>query len=199
MQMNFCPECGKPLAQHKIERLLRYVCSKEVGGCGFVDYGHFTLGVGGLVIDIDRKTGERRVLLIERNQEPNRGGWTIPGGFVDLDETVEVAVVREVEEETGLHCRVIGMVGFRNRADPEMNTAYAVFLLEAVGGALVSAPTEEIAQCGFYTLAQLAEIPRLAPLSRTVAVAALTMPFHLLLSTTVPGLAGRPPFTLFIG
>lgn len=199
MEMKFCPECGKALGRHRIERHLRRVCSQEAGGCGFIDYGRFTLGVGGLVIDIDAKTGERRVLLIERNQEPNRGGWTLPGGFVDHDETAEAAVVREVAEETGLQCRVIGMAGFRNRAEPEVNTSYAVFLLEAVGGERFSKPTEEIAQCGFYTLAELREIARLAPLSRAAAVAALTTPLHLLLSTRVPGLGGRPPFTLFIG
>ncbi|SRR5579884_1481720 len=199
MQMKFCPECGRPLTQQKIERLLRPVCSKETGGCGLIDYGHFTLGVGGVVIDVDRKTAERRVLLIQRNQEPNRGGWTLPGGFVDFDETVEFAVVREVAEETGLQCQVIGMIGFRNRADPDVNTSYAVFLLDAIGGELIAKPTEEISQCGFYTLAQMEQIPRLAPLSRTVAVAALTTPLHSLRATIVPGLGDRPPFKLFKG
>lgn len=197
--MKFCPECGRPLGQHQVERHLRRVCLSDAGGCGFIDYGRFTLGVGGLVVETDRQSGERRVLLIERNQEPNRGGWTIPGGFVDHDETVEIAVVREVAEETGVQCRVIGMVGFRNRADPDVNTSYAVFLLEPIGGELASKPTEEIAQCGFYTFAQMREIKRLAPLSRTVAIAALTTPLHLLLSTMVPGLGDRPPFTLFKG
>ena len=199
MQMKFCPECGRPLAGRRVERHVRPVCSQEAGGCGFIDYGRFSLGVGGLVIDIDRKTGERRVLLIQRNQEPNRGGWTLPGGFVDFDESVDAAVVREVAEETGLQCRVIGLVGFRNRADPDVNTSYAVFLLEAVGGELASKPNEEIAQCGFYTLSQIQEMPRLAPLSRTAAVAALTAELHVLRPITVPGLGDRPPFTFFVG
>jgi ADP-ribose pyrophosphatase YjhB (NUDIX family) len=199
MQMKFCPECGRPLIGHQVERHLRQVCLPEAGGCGFIDYGRFTLGVGGLVIDADQQTGARRVLLIQRNQEPNKGGWTLPGGFVDFDETVEVAVVREVAEETGLECRVIGMVGFRNRADSEMNTSYAVLLLEIIAGELNSKPTEEIAQCGFYTLSQIQEMPRLAPLSHAVAVAALTTPLHVLFPKTVPGLGGRPPFTLFGG
>lgn len=197
--MKFCPECGRPLGQHQIERHLRRVCLSDAGGCGFVDYGRFTLGVGGLVVETDRQSGERRVLLIERNQEPNRGGWTIPGGFVDFDESVDAAVEREVLEETGLRCRAVGLIGFRNRADPEVNTSYAVFFLERIGGALFSKPTDEIAQCGFYTLAQIREMPRLAPLSRTVAIAALTSEPHFLRPVTVPGLGDRPPFTLFLG
>ena len=199
MQMKFCPECGRPLTERQVERHLRAVCLPDAGGCGFIDYGRFTLGVGGLVIDVDRKTGDRRVLLIERNQEPNKGGWTLPGGFVDFDESIDAAAVREVAEETGLQCRVIGMVGFRNRTDPDVNTSYAVFLLEAIGGELFAQPTEEIAQCGFYTLSQIQEMPRVAPLSRTVAIAGLTTGLGLLRPVTVPGLGDRPPFILCKG
>ncbi len=48
---------------------------------------------------------EGRVLLIRRGNEPLRGRWLIPGGTVELGETLEEAVVREVEEETGLVVR----------------------------------------------------------------------------------------------
>lgn len=43
-----------------------------------------------------------KVLLIRRGKEPLRGRWVVPGGTVELGETLEAAVVREVEEETGL-------------------------------------------------------------------------------------------------
>lgn len=43
-----------------------------------------------------------QILLIERKNEPFEGQWVFPGGFVDMEETVEQAVVRELEEETGL-------------------------------------------------------------------------------------------------
>ena len=42
------------------------------------------------------------VLLIQRKNYPFKGMWALPGGFVDMDETVEEAVVRELEEETSL-------------------------------------------------------------------------------------------------
>jgi mutator protein MutT len=45
---------------------------------------------------------EGRVLLIKRGKEPLRGRWVVPGGTVELGETLEAAVVREVEEETGI-------------------------------------------------------------------------------------------------
>jgi 8-oxo-dGTP diphosphatase len=57
------------------------------------------VGVGGVVLV------EGRVVLIRRGKEPLRGRWVIPGGTVELGESLHEAVVREVEEETGLVVR----------------------------------------------------------------------------------------------
>jgi len=54
------------------------------------------VGVGGVVVR------DGRVLLIRRGKEPLYGRWVVPGGTVELGETLEQAVVREMEEETGL-------------------------------------------------------------------------------------------------
>jgi 8-oxo-dGTP diphosphatase len=54
------------------------------------------VGVGAVVIH------EGRVLLIKRGKEPLRGRWVVPGGTVELGETLEAALAREVLEETGL-------------------------------------------------------------------------------------------------
>jgi ADP-ribose pyrophosphatase YjhB (NUDIX family) len=57
------------------------------------------VGVGAVVLDGDR------VLLIKRGKEPLRGRWLIPGGTVELGESLTDAIVREVREETGLVVR----------------------------------------------------------------------------------------------
>jgi 8-oxo-dGTP diphosphatase len=57
------------------------------------------VGVGAVVVH------EGRVLLIRRGKEPLRGRWLVPGGTVEWGETLEEAVVRELEEETGLVVR----------------------------------------------------------------------------------------------
>ena len=106
--------------------------------------------------------------------------------------------MREVAEETGLECELQGLVGYRNRADPHENTSYVVFLLKAVGGQLITEPNAEIAAAGFFTLAQMEQMTRLAPLSFELARAALDNRLQLFQPTQVRGLSGRPPFTLFI-
>jgi len=57
------------------------------------------VGVGGVVLI------EGRVVLIRRGKEPLRGRWVIPGGTVELGETLQEALVREMQEETGIVVR----------------------------------------------------------------------------------------------
>ena len=77
------------------------------------------------------------VAVIRRNP-PFQGMPAIPGGFVELGETTEAAVVREVQEETGLVTRVVRMVGVYSdpSRDPRGHTITVAYALEATGGAL---------------------------------------------------------------
>jgi 8-oxo-dGTP diphosphatase len=70
-----------------------------------------------------------RVLLVRRARPPFRGHWAFPGGFVELTETVEKAVVRELEEETGLRARPVAIVGVYSGPDrdPRKPTATVAF------------------------------------------------------------------------
>jgi len=49
-----------------------------------------------------RAAGRTQVLLINRGHEPYKGKWAVPGGFIEIDEELEDAVARELQEETGL-------------------------------------------------------------------------------------------------
>ena len=61
---------------------------------------HPMVGVGAIIVQ------DGKILIVRRGSEPGKGKWSVPGGLVELGETVEQAVVREVREECGLDVEV---------------------------------------------------------------------------------------------
>jgi demethylmenaquinone methyltransferase/2-methoxy-6-polyprenyl-1,4-benzoquinol methylase len=108
------------------------------------------------------------VLLIQRNQEPNRGSWTIPSGYVEKDEPPDAAVVREVYEETGLRVRVTGLVAICHTPKPWHHTIWYIFGVELAGplsDLCAEGEGEEIQRAGFFTLEEFATFKKVGPLS----------------------------------
>lgn len=58
-----------------------------------------------------------KVLLVERGNEPFKGCWAIPGGFMNMDETAEQCAIRELKEETGLEVEVVRQIGTYSKVD----------------------------------------------------------------------------------
>jgi len=107
------------------------------------------LTVDGVVI----ANGE--VLLIRRRNPPFAGQYALPGGFVDVGERVETAVVREVREETGLEAaieRLLGVYSDPSR-DPRGHTVSVTYLLRRTGGSLAGADDADDAR--FFPLTAL--------------------------------------------
>jgi ADP-ribose pyrophosphatase YjhB (NUDIX family) len=82
-----------------------------------------------------------RVLLVERGQEPLKGYWSLPGGVLEVGETLERAVVREAKEETALDIVPLSVVGIferlmqDERGRPEYHFVLIDFLCRARAGA----------------------------------------------------------------
>lgn len=97
-----------------------------------------------------------QVLLIRRGNEPFKGEWAFPGGFLNMDETVQECARRELEEETGLVVLDIHLVGVYSRPgrDPRGHTVTPAFLsimdypLDVCGG-------DDAAQAQWFPLNQL--------------------------------------------
>lgn len=85
-----------------------------------------------IIIEIVSR-GKRGVVLVERRYPPK--GWALPGGFVDVGETVERAAAREAREETGLTVRSLRQFGCYSdpRRDPRGHTVSVVFTGRARG------------------------------------------------------------------
>ena len=84
------------------------------------------------------KEAEPKVLLIQRGDEPYKGCWAFPGGFMEIDETTEQCAIRELEEETGLKVDEVHQIGAFSKGDrdPRGRTITVAYL------AFVEAPVE---------------------------------------------------------
>ena len=63
------------------------------------------------------KEADPAVLLIERGDNPFKGSWAFPGGFMNMDETTEQCAIRELEEETGLRVSTVQQIGAYSKID----------------------------------------------------------------------------------
>jgi 8-oxo-dGTP diphosphatase len=73
---------------------------------------HPVVGVGGVVIR------DSRALLIRRGSEPLKGEWSIPGGTLEVGETIAEGIVRELREETGLEVKLLELIEVFERIFP---------------------------------------------------------------------------------
>ncbi len=101
---------------------------------------------------------DNKILLIERKNPPFKGMFAVPGGFVEYGEPVEKAVVREIEEETGLKTEIKELVGVYSdpERDPRGHTISSVYHLKPVGGELKGGSDAEKAK--YFDINDLPEL-----------------------------------------
>ena len=90
-KFKFCPVCGSAnWAEHNFK-------SKACGDCGFVYYANPSTATAAFILN-----SRNEMLVARRGKEPAQGPLDLVGGFVDMDETIEEGMRREILEETGL-------------------------------------------------------------------------------------------------
>jgi len=129
--LNFCSRCGAELLFGMVpgEDRQRSACPS----CGHISYVNPRLVVTVLPI-----TDDGRIVLLRRGIEPGLGAWAQPGGFLEVDETVAEAAVRETVEETGLVIAPGEIVGLYTRL--EAAVVVLVFEARVVGGTIGTTP-----------------------------------------------------------
>jgi ADP-ribose pyrophosphatase YjhB (NUDIX family) len=116
-----------------------------------------------------------RVLIVRRAQPPAQGLYTLPGGAVELGETLEEAVIREVNEETGLAIEPIALAGYRQMiardAGGRIERHFVIlpFAARWISGEIVL--NEELAEAAWRLPAELSELRTTEGLAAIVAAA----------------------------
>ena len=121
----FCPRCATPLNFEERFGMIRPICPQ----CGWIHFVDPKVAAGVLVV----KDGQ--VLLVRRVNEPFRGLWTLPAGFVNGGEDPAEAAARECLEETGLSVRVTRVYDIvAGREHPRGADFVIVYQAEFIGG-----------------------------------------------------------------
>jgi ADP-ribose pyrophosphatase YjhB (NUDIX family) len=96
----FCPLCRETLVFKEVGSRQRPLCRR----CGFVHFQNPSPAISILIIDDDS------VVLGKRAENPGKGGWAIPSGYIEFDQDFLSAGVMEAKEETGLKVEIVSIV-----------------------------------------------------------------------------------------
>jgi ADP-ribose pyrophosphatase YjhB (NUDIX family) len=157
----FCPRCATALSPRLDGGRERPACPDL--SCGYIDYGAFSLGCSGVVLR--EESGITKALLIQRGQEPFAGMWQLPGGYAEHDESLTLAVEREVLEEAGITATVCDAIGFRHMSGGAVNNVYMIFRLDYESGE-PRFDGEETADARFCSLEEMAQMQGVQNITR---------------------------------
>ncbi len=143
--MAFCPHCAQALIRRWEGGRERLACPR----CGFVLYRNPIP----VALAFSRDNG--RVLLVRRAKHPLQGFWAPPAGYVEIDESVEDAAVRETREETGLAVELEGLRGVYSA--PGLGILVVAYDARVVGGEPI--PGDDVKDVGFFLPDELPQQP----------------------------------------
>jgi len=143
-EVNYCPRCGTAVVHEMRFGRNRAVCPQ----CDWVYFADPKVAVAALIVQ------QRKILLVQRVNEPYRGFWTLPAGFVDAGEDPARAVVRECLEETGLEMRVMALLDLLAGQEHARGAhILIVYRGEILAGEMK--PGDDADQVGFFDLDEL--------------------------------------------
>jgi ADP-ribose pyrophosphatase YjhB (NUDIX family) len=135
-EIKYCPRCGTAVVHRISFGRERPVCP----ACRWIHFADPKVAAAVLV-----EAGER-ILLVRRANEPFRGLWTLPAGFVDADEDPARAAVRECREETGLEVAINAIIAIRHGREHPRGADFVIFYRgQVTGGELQAGDDAEAA------------------------------------------------------
>jgi 8-oxo-dGTP diphosphatase len=145
--IKFCPRCGTPVLQQYHFGQMRPVCP----ACGWIFFADPKVAAAVLV------EREGRILLVQRANEPFRGLWTTPAGFVNAGEDPAVAAVRECLEETGLEVEIKGIIDIVSGREHPRGSDFIIFYRGEAGLGEAEA-NDDAAAVGWFERDHLPEL-----------------------------------------
>ena len=144
----YCPYCSKDLYTKQQGDVMRDYCRN----CDRFFYDN-PLPVVSCIVNVDRK-----VLLIKRKLDPNKGEWCLPMGFAESGESIEAAALRELQEETGIIGKITGLVdvvsGFSKMHG---DLIFITFEAEKIGGRLDAG--DDAVEAEFFPFDEMPRLP----------------------------------------
>ncbi len=138
-EINFCPRCGSGLVIKERFGKARPVCPQ----CEWIFFPDPKVAVAVLV-----KRGND-VLLVRRSNEPARGFWTLPAGFVDAGEDPALAAERECFEETSLQVKVNGLLDVLSGLEHPRGAHIVIFYSAVIISGNLS-PGDDVDRAAFF-------------------------------------------------
>ncbi len=145
----YCPRCRAELSLQQVETRLRSVCPQ----CGFIHYQNPAPAVSVLIMKGDQ------VLLGKRANDPGKGKWATPSGYIEYEDDFLSTALREAKEETGLEVAVTAILNVASSFLSPRFHFFGVYLLaEALGGELT--PGDDMLEVAWFSPAE--PLPELA-------------------------------------
>jgi ADP-ribose pyrophosphatase YjhB (NUDIX family) len=121
-------------------------------------FSHHKIGVGGLCLYQDK------ILFVKHKYGASEGLWTLPGGYVELGESLTIAIEREVLEETGVKTQAVELLTVRHMTNEKVDKGlisdlYIVFRLEYKGGEPSAGDLLEVTEASFLPATTLDSQP----------------------------------------
>lgn len=136
-EIRYCPSCATPVVVREKFGQPRPVCP----ACGWIHFEDPKVAAATVILE------NGKILLVRRVNEPHRGLWTLPAGFINGGEDPAQAAIRETLEETGLTVRIITLLDIYARREHTRGADFVIFYrAEIASGSLQPADDADAAE-----------------------------------------------------
>lgn len=147
-EKRYCPYCAHLLVSKYIDGRTRFYCKN----CYTVIYKNPLPATASLIIN------DNKILLVKRKFDPCKGKWSLPGGFIEINENPKDACLRELKEETGLKADIDRIIdAYHSKSELYNSVVIIGYLVKNVHGKLKAGDdAEEVAYFDVENLPSIA-------------------------------------------